>query len=212
MNLRALIGPWLAAVTLLVGGALWLMTSAVPPKSGSPAAPATPKTAADWRPGDRPPGGGAPPPPDPRIYQIALAQADGTQSLPEILEISHRLNEPEGNIHNDLETVQQLFSIYSRFNDNAVPAAPDNEGITSMLRGNNPKRFSVLPPGSSAKLLNAKGELIDRWGTPYFMHTVSRELIEIRSAGPDRILWNGDDTQLPETSYYNASNAGPVGG
>jgi hypothetical protein len=41
--------------------------------------------------------------------------------------------------------------------------------------------------------INARGELIDRFGTPYDFHPVSSELLEIRSAGPDKILETADD-------------------
>ena len=37
------------------------------------------------------------------------------------------------------------------------------------------------------------GELVDRWGTPYFFHSVSAEKMEIVSAGPDKELWTDDD-------------------
>jgi hypothetical protein len=38
--------------------------------------------------------------------------------------------------------------------------------------------------------------MCDRWGTPYFFHQVSKTEMEIRSAGPDRRMWTGDDSQL----------------
>jgi hypothetical protein len=41
--------------------------------------------------------------------------------------------------------------------------------------------------------LNDKGELVDRWGTPYFFHQLSRDHMEIRSAGPDKVMWTQDD-------------------
>jgi len=66
-----------------------------------------------------------------------------------------------------------------------------NAEITAALLGNNPKqaRFAV-PVGSS---LNQKNELCDFWGTPYFFHQLSASLMEVRSAGADRRMWNDDD-------------------
>ena len=43
------------------------------------------------------------------------------------------------------------------------------------------------------KGVNEKGELVDPWGTPYFFHQLSAMEMEIRSAGPDRIMWTEDD-------------------
>jgi len=66
-----------------------------------------------------------------------------------------------------------------------------NAEIMKALTGDNPKGAKFGPP--DGQQLNANGELIDRWGTPYFFHQLTNELMEIRSAGPDRILWNEDD-------------------
>jgi len=66
-----------------------------------------------------------------------------------------------------------------------------NAEIMSALMGGNPKQAQLGPPEGIP--LNEKGELIDRWGTPYFFHQLSRDHMEIRSAGPDRIMWTEDD-------------------
>lgn len=68
-----------------------------------------------------------------------------------------------------------------------------NAEITSALLGNNLKQIKLeLPAGSS---LNGNQEMCDRWGTPYFFHQISATEMEIRSAGPDRQMWTGDDSQ-----------------
>ena len=66
-----------------------------------------------------------------------------------------------------------------------------NAEIMAAVMGNNPKQAKLGPP-EGAKL-NEKGELIDRWGTPYFFHQLSRDHMEIRSAGPDKVMWTADD-------------------
>lgn len=69
-----------------------------------------------------------------------------------------------------------------------------NAEITRAMLGDNLKQVKIpIPQGSQ---LNAKGELSDRWGTPYFFHQVSHDIMEIRSAGPDRIMWTDDDLEL----------------
>ena len=65
-----------------------------------------------------------------------------------------------------------------------------NAEIVKALSGGNPKQARLLPDGVS---LNGNGELIDRWGTPYFFHQMSKIDMEIRSAGPDRAMWTSDD-------------------
>ena len=63
--------------------------------------------------------------------------------------------------------------------------------IVQALQGRNRARLAFLPATHPA--LNAQGELCDRWGTPYFFHSLSSERMEIRSAGPDRVFWTDDD-------------------
>ena len=66
-----------------------------------------------------------------------------------------------------------------------------NAEMMQAIMGGNPKGAQLGPP--EGQQLNASGELIDRWGTPYFFHQLGKDLMEIRSAGPDRRMWNDDD-------------------
>ena len=66
-----------------------------------------------------------------------------------------------------------------------------NSEIMRALMGENPKGAKLGPP--EGQILNGNGELTDKWGTPFFFHQLSRDRMEIRSAGPDKILWTGDD-------------------
>jgi hypothetical protein len=70
----------------------------------------------------------------------------------------------------------------------------NNAEIMSAVRGQNLRQARIGAP--EGMVLNADGELLDRWGTPYFFHAVSKDEMEVRSAGPDRILWTGDDVKL----------------
>ena len=68
-----------------------------------------------------------------------------------------------------------------------------NAEIVKAVMGDNLKQAKIgLPEGQG---INGKGELVDRWGTPYFFHQVSKSEMEIRSAGPDREMWTGDDRE-----------------
>ena len=66
-----------------------------------------------------------------------------------------------------------------------------NAEIMSAVNGNNLKQTRIGPPDQQK--LNGDGELIDRWGTPYFFHQMSKTVMEIRSAGADRKMWSDDD-------------------
>ena len=66
-----------------------------------------------------------------------------------------------------------------------------NAEIMKALMGGNPKGAQLGPPEGQS--LNENGELIDRWGTPYFFHQLSKDLMEVHSAGPDRRMGSEDD-------------------
>ncbi len=66
-----------------------------------------------------------------------------------------------------------------------------NAEIMKTIMGGNPVQARLGPP--EGQLLNDQGELLDRWSTPYFFHQLSKTEMEVRSAGPDRLMWTGDD-------------------
>lgn len=75
-----------------------------------------------------------------------------------------------------------------RFRGNPVGS---NAEITAALNGGNPKGVRYLDELGAR--VNAKGELIDEWDTPYFFHQLSGSEMEIHSAGPDRKMGTSDD-------------------
>jgi len=77
----------------------------------------------------------------------------------------------------------------SRFGGNPIGTNPE---ITETLDGGNPKQVKFISADSGLRI-NAKGELVDYWGTPFFFHQLSGTEMEIRSAGPDRVMWTADD-------------------
>lgn len=66
-----------------------------------------------------------------------------------------------------------------------------NAEIMKAVMGGNPKGALLGPP--EGQKLNGDGELVDRWGKPYFFHQLSRTSMEIRSAGPDQQMYTEDD-------------------
>ncbi len=66
----------------------------------------------------------------------------------------------------------------------------NNAEITKALLGANPTHSRFLPPQAE---INAAGQLVDQWGHPYFFHQISGIQMEVRSAGPDGVMWTADD-------------------
>lgn len=67
-----------------------------------------------------------------------------------------------------------------------------NPEITRQLLGDNPRHINFIDPSAGMRV-DASGELVDAWGTPYFFHQLSGSDMEIHSAGPDKIMWTADD-------------------
>ncbi len=66
-----------------------------------------------------------------------------------------------------------------------------NAEIMQAIMGENGRQATLGPP--EGQTLNGKGELVDDWGTPYFFHQLSKDRMEIHSAGPDKIMGTPDD-------------------
>lgn len=110
------------------------------------------------------------------------------------LEKANRLNSPESSPPQDLQIVNDFMELYRKaFGGNPTGL---NEDIIAAMTGtageNQPGR--VFPPNSNAI---RNGQLVDRWGTPYWFHSVTSTRTEIRSAGPDKNLFTPDDVVLP---------------
>jgi hypothetical protein len=142
------------------------------------------------RPGP-PPGAGGPAPGAASAPSPAVAAAAAPADAPSHL--ADALNRPAGDIHEDLRTVEEIFRQY-RSSTRQLNPVGENAEITAVLTGRNRLDFAFIPPNHPA--INARGELCDRWGTPFFFHALSGTQMEIRSAGPDRKLWTADDEVL----------------
>ncbi len=106
--------------------------------------------------------------------------------------LADSLNSPSGDIQADLRIVLEVItSFQTNFPRDGNPVGTNAE-ITAVLTGRNRLRLALIPPDHPA--INSAGELCDRWGTPFFFHAESARQMEIRSAGPDKKMWNQDDT------------------
>lgn len=111
----------------------------------------------------------------------------------DVAQSAAQLHRDDSDATEDLAILQDLVSYYRRIHG-ANPEGGLNFEIVGNLAGDNERKLAVLPPDHPS--LNQEGELLDRWGTPYWFHPVSRELMEIVSAGPDKNLWTEDDVQI----------------
>ncbi|MFT6862535.1 MAG: hypothetical protein ACJAVK_001093 [Akkermansiaceae bacterium] len=67
----------------------------------------------------------------------------------------------------------------------------DNRDFVKKLTGGNVQRVAPIPPGHPR--INVRQELTDRFGIPFAIHPLSSGVIEVRAAGPDKLLWTPDD-------------------
>ena len=66
-----------------------------------------------------------------------------------------------------------------------------NEEFAAALRGKNRDQLRFV--SDKSQIFNSQGQVIDRWDTPLYFHTLAHDRIDIRSAGPDRKMWTEDD-------------------
>jgi hypothetical protein len=113
-------------------------------------------------------------PAKPLPYIIGSADAPPTNFPPQIV----------------VENMRRAIINYgSTFSGNPVGSNPE---IAAALNGENPKQIKFIDPENGLRI-NGQGELVDSWGTPFFFHQLSATDTEVRSAGPDKIMWTPDD-------------------
>jgi hypothetical protein len=112
--------------------------------------------------------------------QLAIAPA-GSATQPELTTMA-----PETAVENMSRMIKQYGQM---FGGNPVGTNPE---FAKQLGGDNPKHINFISEDSGMRL-DGNGELVDPWGTPYFFHQLSGSDTEVRSAGPDRVMYTSDD-------------------
>lgn len=107
-------------------------------------------------------------------------------------EFERRYPDPNGKPVDDLRMLGDLLGRAWLLvkNHDALPLA-DNRDFTLFLSGRNSHRVAWIRPGHPS--VSKAGEILDRWGSPVFFHRESSLRTTLRSAGPDRTMWNDDD-------------------
>ncbi len=92
-------------------------------------------------------------------------------------------------------TLLQILQFY-RQEFGSFPTGEDNTSIMNALKGNNPSGMPIFPADNPR--IAKDGSLLDAWGKPFFFHTISSQHIEVRSLGPDGVIFTEDDICVPE--------------
>ena len=81
--------------------------------------------------------------------------------------------------------VDNLFEAFHQYKTHvgSYPSGNNAEIAKALLEGNNPKKIIILAVKKAE--LNAKGEIVDPWGTPLKIYFANNEVL-IRSAGPNK--------------------------
>ncbi len=120
-----------------------------------------------------------------------IRYTNGTVHLKSPMTKSRKINSATHRTSKDLELLDEIFASY-RTVFNANPVGSENSEFTAALLGDNPKKVVFFDPESPHI---KDGELVDRWGQPFYFHPVSAEELDIQSSGPDKKLWTSDDVK-----------------
>jgi hypothetical protein len=133
---------------------------------------------------------------EPAMVPGRVAATDRLAPTPEIAAVWAVSNAALPAVSDNLtpETVLEQMRLTIRHYAGMYAGNPvgNNAEITHALNGDNPKQVKFIGAESGLRI-NAQGELVDPWGTPFFFHQLSATEMEIRSAGPDKEMWTWDD-------------------
>jgi len=137
------------------------------------------------------PGPPAPPPPEAPARAVHT-----TASTPAGAPQAATLNAPDSSATEDLAMlrgiVREFLNVVKEPYRRPIGV---NEDLAAALRGDNPLKTVFIPANHPA--FDSAGRLVDRWGTPLFVHPLSADSFDIVSAGPDRELFTDDDIPAP---------------
>lgn len=129
----------------------------------------------------------------------ALASAGGeAPSAADRIALADGLNAADGDPARDVEILAGVLEAWrTNFPGQGNPIGSNAE-ITAALTGANALGLALVPADHPA--VSASGELVDRWGTPYFFHAIGGDRMEVTTLGPDRRRGTPDDVtwRVPE--------------
>lgn len=106
------------------------------------------------------------------------------------LQKADTLNSPDQSVQEDLQIIAEFVDLLGKAGLNY--SVGDNADITAALTGTQyaGQKGHIFPRQHNAL---RGGQLVDRWGTPFWFHANGPGKLEIRSAGPDKELFTPDD-------------------
>jgi hypothetical protein len=139
------------------------------------------------------------PPPAPQLSDLGkpadlFHSGPRTTPVPEIdaanLQKADSLNSPDHSVQEDLAIIAEFVDLLGKAGLNY--SLGDNADITAALTGTQyaGQKGHLFPRQHNAL---RGGQLVDRWGTPFWFHANGPGKLEIRSAGPDKQLFTPDD-------------------
>ena len=176
MSRRGRVLGWATLVVLVIAAlGLWrgLNHGAAPVRSASAPAAVEPEA----------------PPPPPRLQSRRVASAEKP------LLAHEELLTVEGDGAADISALADITRTYlQQPGGEGRDPLGFNEDLARALTNRDVLGEAAIPTGHPAL---RDGQLIDRWGTPWHVHPLAGDLIELRSAGPDRKLFTADDLVAP---------------
>lgn len=146
-------------------------------------------------------------PPEASKAAQTAAELQRARKLPGA-EILKNYASPSTRPEDDLQAMAHVFSNLRLLVKGDAPFRMGaNEEFAAALMGKNAAKEVFLKAPHAC--LNAKGQLVDRWGSPLFFHVRDRDRIDIRSAGPDREMWTEDDLQRQHEGEFFRGEALP---
>lgn len=137
----------------------------------------------------------------------AAAKLQRAEKLPGA-EILKNYATPSSRPEDDLQAMAHVFSNLRLLVKGDAPFRMGaNEEFAAALMGQNAAKEVFLRAPHAC--LNAKGQIVDRWGSPLFFHVRDRDRIDIRSAGPDREMWTADDLHRRHDGEFFRGEAMP---
>jgi len=118
---------------------------------------------------------------------------DGATVFEEAIYLARQLHTSQTPPGEDLQILDTILGYY-RLVYRTNPVAGENLEVMAALTGKNEHTIVVFPPDHPD--LNSSGELLDRWGQPYYFHALSSTKLDIWSPGPDRKRNTSDDLKL----------------
>ena len=118
---------------------------------------------------------------------------DGRIIFEQAIDLAHKLHASDTPAEEDVQILDAILGYY-RMMYKSNPVAGENFEVINTLAGKNRQGVVVFPINHPD--LDEQGNLLDRWGTPYFFHAISATKLDIQSAGPDRERGSDDDIKL----------------